>query len=198
MVNIENFDRKFNSIGRTNEWKELQRKFNDAEHIFLFGHGGNLGVADHAAIDISRLTDKNVIAPGSGVIATSIISDESFETTITEVNRGGAVCLVEGLKAFLPGSHFLGVPDEGVIGNTVKVKFLDVNEEEGKVVVSQRRAMMDAQNVDLKKGEVVQGTVTGLRNYGAFLELDGGVAGLLHISHISFILSELYLNIFGK
>lgn len=124
-------------------------------------------------------------------------SDESFETTITEVNRGGAVCLVEGLKAFLPGSHFLGVPDEGVIGNTVKVKFLDVNEEEGKVVVSQRRAMMDAQNVDLKKGEVVQGTVTGLRNYGAFLELDGGVAGLLHISQVSYDRVENLENLFS-
>jgi len=113
-------------------------------------------------------------------------SDESFETKVIEVNRGGAVCSVEGLKAFLPGSHFLGVPDESIVGNTIKVKFLDVNEQEGKVVISQRRAMMDAQDVDLRKGEVVSGTITGLRNYGAFLELDGGIAGLLHISQISY------------
>lgn len=124
-------------------------------------------------------------------------SDESFETEVIEVNRGGAVCLVEGLKAFLPGSHFLGIPDESIIGNTVKVKFLDVNEQEGKVVISQRRAMMDAQDVDLKKGEVVQGTITGLRNYGAFLELDGGVAGLLHISQISYDRVENLENIFS-
>ena len=45
---------------------------------------------------------------------------------------------------------------------------------------------MESQNVDLNRGEVVAGTVTGLRQYGAFLELDGGVAGLLHISQISY------------
>ena len=34
-----------------------------------------MGIADHAAIDMTRLTDKNVIAPGSGIVSTSIISD---------------------------------------------------------------------------------------------------------------------------
>jgi small subunit ribosomal protein S1 len=112
--------------------------------------------------------------------------DESFEVKILEVNRGGAVCDAFGLKAFLPGSHYLGVPDESIIGNTVKVKFLDVNESEGKLVISQRRALMENQNTDMTRGEVVSGTVTGLRQYGAFLELDGGIAGLLHISQISY------------
>lgn len=112
--------------------------------------------------------------------------DETFDAKVIEVNRGGAVCSAFGLKAFLPGSHYLGVPDESIIGNTVQVKFLDVNEEEGKLVISQRRALMENQNTDLNRGEVVSGTITGLRQYGAFLELDGGVAGLLHISQISY------------
>ena len=38
-----------------------------------------MGVADHAAIDIARLTDKNAMCPGSGVRATSIIADTNFE-----------------------------------------------------------------------------------------------------------------------
>ena len=112
-------------------------------------------------------------------------NDETFEVKVVEVNRGGAVVTVHGLKAFLPGSHYLGVPDESIIGSTLNVKFLDVNEEEGKLVVSQRRALMENQK-DLTKGEVVGGVITGLRQYGAFLELDGGVAGLLHISQISY------------
>lgn len=66
------------------------------------------------------------------------------------------------------------------------MKFLDINEDEGKLVVSQKRAMMDNQTTDLRRGAVVSGTITGLRNYGAFLELDGGMAGLLHISQISY------------
>lgn len=66
------------------------------------------------------------------------------------------------------------------------MKFLDVNEDEGKLVVSQKRATAGANPSDLKRGEVIAGTITGLRPYGAFLELEGGCAGLLHISQISY------------
>jgi small subunit ribosomal protein S1 len=112
-------------------------------------------------------------------------ADTPFEVKVLEVNKGGAICDAMGLKAFLPGSHFQGIPDESLVGTTIKVKFLDVNEDDGKIVISQRRAMTESQTA-LKRGEVVGGTVTGLRAYGAFLELDGGVAGLLHISQISY------------
>ncbi|KAJ1430994.1 hypothetical protein B484DRAFT_328057, partial [Ochromonadaceae sp. CCMP2298] len=111
--------------------------------------------------------------------------DDPFEVQVLEVNRGGAVCECFGLKAFLPGSHFMGVPDESLIGTKLMVKFLDVVEDEGKVVVSQRRALADNAPA-LVRGTVFAGTITGLRNYGAFMELDGGSAGLLHISQISY------------
>lgn len=112
-------------------------------------------------------------------------ADTIFEAKVTEVNKGGAVCQAFGLKAFLPGSHYLGVPDESLIGTTIGVKFLDCVAEEGKLVLSQRRALAESQ-VELEKGVVISGTITGLRNYGAFLELEGGTAGLLHISQISY------------
>tara|TARA_B100000902_G_C27284093_1_gene903446 strand:- start:749 stop:1732 length:984 start_codon:yes stop_codon:yes gene_type:complete len=110
MVSIENFESKFKKIGDSQEWLQLQRKFNDATHIFLFGHGGNLGVADHAAIDMSRLTDKNVIAPGSGTLVTSIISDESFETWLAKWlelrSRGldNTKCLAIGMSCSTTGA----------------------------------------------------------------------------------------------
>jgi len=113
-------------------------------------------------------------------------TDATFEVTVLEVNKGGAIASFLGLKAFLPGSHYLGTPDASLIGQTLKVKFLDVNEDEGKLVVSQRRAIAETQTADFKKGDVIGGTITGLRPYGAFLELDGGTAGLLHISQISY------------
>jgi len=59
-----------------------------------------------------------------------------------------------------------------------------VDENEGKLVVSQKRASNDLKP-DLKRGEVVEATVTGLRAYGVFLEVEGGISGLLHISQIS-------------
>ena len=61
-----------------------------------------------------------------------------------------------------------------------------MDESEGKLVVSQKRASVTHSTIDLTRGRVVTGTITGLRNYGAFLELEGGMAGLLHISQISF------------
>jgi len=112
--------------------------------------------------------------------------DEAFEVTVIEVNKGGAICSYKGLKCFLPGSHYLGLPDASIIGTSFKAKFLDVIEDEGKLVISQRRALAEFQTATFKKGDVVAGTITGLRNYGAFLELEGGMAGLLHISQISY------------
>jgi small subunit ribosomal protein S1 len=113
-------------------------------------------------------------------------ADSTFDVKVLEVNKGGAICSFMGLKAFLPGSHYLGLPDASLVGQNLKVKFLDVVEDEGKLVVSQRRALAESNSNIFKKGDVISGTITGLRNYGAFLELEGGTAGLLHISQISY------------
>lgn len=80
MVDFENFNYKFESIVKSNEWSKVEQLFNSKKNVFLFGNGGNMGVSDHAAVDMSRLTDKNVLCPGSGITATSIIGDNSFDT----------------------------------------------------------------------------------------------------------------------
>ena len=81
MLNFENIDEKFVEIVHSEEWQQLQKKFNEANDIYVLGHGGNLAVADHAAVDITRLSNgsKNAMCPGSGVVATSLINDSSFE-----------------------------------------------------------------------------------------------------------------------
>ena len=81
MLNFENLDEKFVKTVNSNSWKELQEKFNRCNEIYVLGHGGNLAVADHAAVDITRLSNgnKNAICPGSGVVATSLINDVGFE-----------------------------------------------------------------------------------------------------------------------
>lgn len=76
MLNIENFENKFERIVKSKEWKKTEEIFRKSKLVFVFGNGGNLAIADHAAVDISRLTDKNAIAPGSGITATSIIGDK--------------------------------------------------------------------------------------------------------------------------
>jgi len=62
------------------------------------------------------------------------IEDQVFEAEVVSVNRGGAIALVEGLRAFLPGSHLTGaLPDEDLVGTTLPLKFLEVNQEANKV-----------------------------------------------------------------
>ena len=113
-------------------------------------------------------------------------TDEVFEAPIIAVNRGGCICLVEGLRAFLPGSHLSGMlPTEDIIGTVIPLKFLEVNQEDNKLVVSNRKAVVEQQMADLSRGDIVQGMVKALKPYGAFVEV-GGMSGLLHISQISY------------
>jgi phosphoheptose isomerase len=81
MLNFENLDEKFVKIVNSSKWKDLQNKFNIANDVYVLGHGGNLAVADHAAVDITRLSNgtKNAMCPGSGVVATSLINDAGFD-----------------------------------------------------------------------------------------------------------------------
>lgn len=112
--------------------------------------------------------------------------DEVFEATVIAVNRGGAICLVQGLRAFLPGSHLTGqLPTDELIGQVLPLKFLEVNQEDNKLVVSNRRAVVEQQMSDLSRGDIITGVVKALKPYGAFVEV-GGMSGLLHISQISY------------
>jgi len=81
MLNFENLDEKFVKIVNSSDWQDLQSKFNGANDVYVLGHGGNLAVADHAAVDITRLSNgtKNAMCPGSGVVATSLINDVGFD-----------------------------------------------------------------------------------------------------------------------
>lgn len=78
-LNIKGFDEKFSKILETKEWIRLQNEFNACNRILIVGNGGNLAVADHAAIDIARLTNKSAAAPGSGILASSLINDISHD-----------------------------------------------------------------------------------------------------------------------
>ena len=81
MLNFENIGEKFVEVVCREEWKTLQSKYNDCNDIYVLGHGGNMGVADHTAVDMTRLSNgtKNAMCPGSCVVATSLINDTSFD-----------------------------------------------------------------------------------------------------------------------
>mmetsp|Transcript_47480 Transcript_47480/g.148501 ORF Transcript_47480/g.148501 Transcript_47480/m.148501 type:complete len:424 (-) Transcript_47480:106-1377(-) len=119
-------------------------------------------------------------------VSEMMAADKAVEGTVVAVNRGGAIVTVEGLRAFLPGSHYLPGqnPPEELVGQPLKVKFLDVDRENNRLVVSHRKAMVDQTINNLNVGSVLAGVVTAVKPYGAFVDL-GGMSGLLHISQIS-------------
>jgi small subunit ribosomal protein S1 len=111
--------------------------------------------------------------------------DATVRATIFATNRGGALVRNEGLRGFIPGSHIsTRKPKEELVGEELPLKFLEVDEDRNRLVLSHRRALVERKMNKLEVGEVVVGTVRGIKPYGAFIDI-GGVSGLLHISEIS-------------
>ena len=108
--------------------------------------------------------------------------------------KGGMIVDVLGMEAFLPGSQIDVKPirDYDVfVGKTMEFKIVKVNQEFRNVVVSHKaliEAELEAQKKEivskLEKGQILEGTVKNITNYGVFIDL-GGVDGLIHITDLS-------------
>jgi small subunit ribosomal protein S1 len=123
--------------------------------------------------------------------------DVTVRAVVFAINRGGALVRIEGLRGFIPGSHIsTRHAKEDLMGQELPLKFLEVDEERNRLVLSHRRALVERQMNKLEIGEVVTGTVRGIKPYGAFIDI-GGVSGLLHISEISHDHIETPHNVFS-
>lgn len=126
-------------------------------------------------------------------------SDSVVTATVEQVNPGGVTCVVEGLRGFLPTSHlYTPIPKEELLGKNLLVKFLEIDPDNARLVLSCKRALLDSgvsvadsglpgedgRGEEFKVGEVYTGTVQSVMVYGAFVDL-GGMSGLLHISQLS-------------
>ncbi|KAL7104748.1 hypothetical protein ACP275_07G002100 [Erythranthe tilingii] len=100
---------------------------------------------------------------------------------VVGANKGGVVAVVEGLRGFVPFSQKSTA--EELLEKELPLKFVEVDEEQSRLVLSNRKAMADSQ-AQLGIGSVVIGTVQSLKPYGAFIDI-GGINGLLHVSQIS-------------
>ncbi|KAI3684027.1 hypothetical protein L1987_84549 [Smallanthus sonchifolius] len=103
---------------------------------------------------------------------------------VVGANKGGVVAIVEGLRGFIPFSQISSKSSaEELLQKDLPLKFVEVDEEQSRLVLSNRKAMADSQ-AQLGIGSVVTGTVQSLKPYGAFIDI-GGINGLLHVSQIS-------------
>lgn len=97
---------------------------------------------------------------------------------------------VDGLVHLTELSHERNVSPKSVVtvGEEIEVKILDLNEEEGRVSLSLKATTpgpWDGVEQKLAKGDVVEGTVKRLTDFGAFVEVLPGIDGLVHVSQIS-------------
>lgn len=121
--------------------------------------------------------------------------DELIEGVVTTRVKGGlSVTIRGGVKAFLPGSQVDLRPVrnlETFVNQSFKFKVIKFNKKRGNIVLSRRillekeRAALKESTLErLKEGQIVEGIVKNLTEYGAFIDL-GGIDGLLHITDMS-------------
>ena len=109
--------------------------------------------------------------------------------------NGGAIAMVEGLRGFIPASRLSlsYIEDlETYLLKDIEVRVIEVNQAENRLILSAREILrekekkaMEERIANVKIGSVVTGKVESLQNYGAFVRLEDGLSGLVHVSQIS-------------
>ena len=120
-------------------------------------------------------------------------ADGVVEGTVIEAVKGGLIVDI-GLRGFLPASlvEMRRVRDlSPYIGQKIKAKILELDKNRNNVVLSRRQYLEETQSEvretflsQLKKGQIREGVVSSIVNFGAFVDL-GGVDGLIHVSELS-------------
>lgn len=127
---------------------------------------------------------------------------ETFSVVVTSANRGGLIAEVGQLRGFIPASQLsssrnvprisdprcLDVLQE-MVGQCLQVQIIEIDPERNRLILSERAAERGAGSKhellsSLKEGEIRQGRVSNLTDFGAFIDM-GGVDGLVHLSEMS-------------
>lgn len=111
------------------------------------------------------------------------------------VVNGGVIAMVEGLRGFVPASKLSlsYIEDlETYLSKEIEVQVIDVDQANNRLVLSAReilkakeRKAREEKIASIKTGTVMEGTVESLQSYGAFIRLEDGLSGLVHVSQIS-------------
>ena len=129
-------------------------------------------------------------------------SGEIVEANVFDANKGGLMVKLDQVLGFLPVSQLS--PEnyprviggnktrileklKSLVGSKLKVQVIDVNDEQGVLIVSEKATACEERKKILeqyKKGDVVTGLVTGVVDFGAFMEFGQGLEGLIHISEL--------------
>ena len=168
------------------------------------GQPADPSIGDEIEVYVDRMEDRNGQAVLSrdkarreeawGVLEASFEKQERVTGVIFGKVKGGFTVDLSGATAFLPGSQvdIRPVRDLGpLMGSPQPFQILKIDRRRGNIVVS-RRAVLEESRAEarselvanLKEGQVLQGVVKNITDYGAFVDL-GGVDGLLHVTDIA-------------
>jgi small subunit ribosomal protein S1 len=129
--------------------------------------------------------------------------EETVDALIIDANKGGLIVRVNRISGFLPVSqltieHYPRVEGgykgkileklQSYVNEKFKVRIIDVDERENKLIVSEKAAWEDQHQKIISKykiGDVVEGIITGVVNFGAFVEFGERLEGLVHISELA-------------
>ncbi|MDB2468518.1 30S ribosomal protein S1 [Alphaproteobacteria bacterium] len=168
------------------------------------GQQADVSIGDEIEVYVERMEDRNGQAVLSrdkarreeawGVLEASFEKQERVTGIIFGKVKGGFTVDLSGATAFLPGSQvdIRPVRDLGpLMGTPQPFQILKIDRRRGNIVVS-RRAVLEESRAEartelvsnLQEGQVLQGVVKNITDYGAFVDL-GGVDGLLHVTDIA-------------
>ncbi len=164
----------------------------------------DLKVGDAVAVYVDEKEDKNgqlvlsrkkakLLKAWEGIVD-SYKNDTILTGTIVSKTKGGLIANVLGLETFLPGSQIDVKPIvdyDAYVGKSMEFKVVKINEQIKNAVVS-HKALIESDLEDqrqkiigqLEKGQVLEGVIKNITDFGAFIDL-GGVDGLLYITDIS-------------
>jgi len=128
-----------------------------------------------------------------------LTSEDVVDVTVTGYNKGGVLVRWNRLEGFIPSSHLTSADLSldrresmaALMNDKLGVKVIEVDQDRRRLIFSEREAQREwrmkqkARLLDeLSEGNVVKGTVTGLRDFGAFVNI-GGADGLIHVSELA-------------
>jgi ribosomal protein S1 len=144
-----------------------------------------------------------------GEAETAIIAQTPYTLTVEEANKGGLILSWQGIHGFLPASqlakeHYPRVPEGDkdkilgelmlLVGHPLSVRIITADAKEGKLIFSERTGNEAEEKASLidkyQVGDVTEGEVTGVVDFGVFVKLEQGLEGLVHISELDWGLVE--------
>ncbi|KQS19280.1 30S ribosomal protein S1 [Exiguobacterium sp. Leaf187] len=162
---------------------------------------GVLNVGDELQVKVKKITDEEVVVSKREIdalkaweqVEEKYKSGEIFEVVVKDIVKGGLVVDI-GVRGFIPASlverHY--VEDfSDYIGRSIEVKVVELDQEKNRVILSHKAVVEGELNAkkketleNLKVGQILEGTVQRLTDFGAFVDI-GGVDGLVHISEMA-------------